>query len=168
MPSILNNSILSSDHAGWGLNENLSSGYVFFVGSPSVRTNIPPMGITNSVLQTNAFFDMSYDTAMFTTSSSGSVYAQTNRNNILSAAIPALTLPIGANYDTNLDLEFGGTRNFDMQSSYENGWPLGRGKPQYPPGTSDFGEWHHSDVRIVAYTFTYPLFNNIVTLGNLK
>ncbi|MFZ1074175.1 MAG: alpha/beta fold hydrolase, partial [Verrucomicrobiia bacterium] len=163
---MLGNTILSSDHGGWGLNENLNSGYVFFVNG--LRTNIPPAVITNSVLQTNAFFDMSVDTAMFTASSSGSAYVQTNRNRILSDAIPALTLPLGANADTNLDIRFGGTRNFDMQSSYENGWPTGRGAPQWPIGTTAFGEWHHSDARIVAYTFTYQLFKQMVTTGNLK
>lgn len=102
---------------------------------------------------------------MFTTSSSGSAYAQTNRNRILSDAIPAVTLPIGANPVTDPGILAG---NFDMQNLYENGWPLGRGAPLYPPGTTAFGEWHHSDIRIVAYTFTYQSFNKIVTTGNLK
>ena len=95
MSSLLGKPILSSNHGGWQLNNTLGSGYVYFVNG--LRTNIPPAVITNSVLQTNAFFDMSYDTAMFTASSSGSDYAQTNRNRILSDAIPALTLPLGAN-----------------------------------------------------------------------
>lgn len=55
-----------------------------------------------------------------------------------------------------------------MQTTYENGWPLGRNPPQYPIGTTAFGEWHHSDIRAVAYTFTYQLFDKIVTVGNLK
>jgi pimeloyl-ACP methyl ester carboxylesterase len=160
------NTILSSDHGGWGLNENLNSGYVFFVNG--LRTNIPPAVITNSVLQTNAFFDMSVDTAMFTASSSGSAYAQTNRNRILSDAIPAVTLPIGANPVSRLAPQNGNNQNFDMQTLYENGWPLGRGAPSWPAGTTAFGEWHHSDVRVVAYTFTYQLFNKMVTTGNLK
>jgi hypothetical protein len=160
------NTILSSDHGGWGLNENLNSGYVFFVNG--LRTNIPPAVITNSVLQTNAFFDMSVDTAMFTASSSGSTYAQTNRNRILSDAIPALTLPIGANSVSRLSPPRNPTENnFDMQAN-ENGWPIGRGAPQYPIGTTAFGEWHHSDIRIVAYTFSYQTFNQIVNSGNLK
>jgi hypothetical protein len=121
--------------------------------------------ITNSVLQTNAFFDMSVDTAMFTTSPSGSTYAQTNRNRLLSDAIPAVTLPIGSNPVTDPGIVAG---NFDMQGLYENGWPIGRGKPQYPAGTTASGEWHHSDVRVVAYTFTYQLFNKMVTTGKLQ
>jgi hypothetical protein len=156
------NTILSSDHGGWGLNENLNSGYVFFVNG--LRTNIPPVVITNSVLQTNAFFDMSVDTALFTASSSGSGYAQTNRNSILATAIPALTLPIGANPVTDPGIV---TQNTDMQA-LENGWPLGRGPAVYPAGTRAAGEWHHSDLREVAYTFTYQLFNQMVNTGNLK
>lgn len=157
MPSILNNSILSSDHGGWGLNENLNPGYVFFVNN--LRTNIPPAVITNSVLQTNAFFDMSYDTALFTNGPSGSAYAQTNRSSILSAAIPALTLPLGANPVTDPGIV---ARNIDMQT-LENGWPLGRAQ-----NPAEAVNWHHSDLRVVAYTFTYQLFNQIVIAGNLK
>jgi hypothetical protein len=124
--------------------------------------------LTSTELQTNAFFNWGSPSGSFfpftndlaLQSSSGSSYAQTNRNRILSDAIPCLTLPLGANADTNLDVEFGGTRNFDMQGSYENSWPLGRGAGQYPAGTT-FGEWHHSDIRAVAYTFTYkPGFPN--------
>jgi len=154
------NSILSSDHGGWGF-FGISSIYTTY--TVAMANAIPP-----SQLQTNAFFDMSVDTALFTTSSSGSAYAQANRNRILSDAIPAVTLPLGANYDTNLDLEFSDTRSFDMQTLYENGWPQGRGPAQYPFGTTAFGEWHHSDIRVVAYTSTYHLFDKLVTTGNVK
>lgn len=163
------NWFLGSNHEGWQLNDTLGSGYVYFVNG--LRTNIPPSQAAaappSQLLVTNAFFNMSVDAAMFTTSTSGSTYAAANRNRILSDAIPALTLPLGANYDTNLDLEFGGTRNFDMQA-LENGWPTGRGPARWPVGTAAFGEWHHSDFHQVAYTFTYKLFNQMVTSGNLK
>jgi hypothetical protein len=156
---------IGSSHGGWGLNENLNSGYVFFVNG--LRTNIPPAVITNSVLQTNAFFDMSVDTAMFTASSSGSTYAATNRNRILSDAIPALSLPVGANHVSRLAPLGQPDRNTDMMT-LENGWPIGRGPASWPTGTTAFGEWHHSDFHQVAYTFTYQLFNQMVTTGNLK
>ena len=42
------------------------------------------------------------------------------------------------------------------------------GPAKWPTGTTAFGEWHHSDVRVVAYTFTYQMFNQMVTVGNLK
>jgi len=45
-------------------------------------------------------------------------------------------------------------------------WPAGR--PPRAVGAPVVGEWHHSDVRAVAYTFTYKLFYEIVAVGNLK
>jgi hypothetical protein len=150
------NSILSSDHGGWGLNNNLNSGYVYFVNG--LETNKPPTTLTNSVLQTNAFFNMDVDGAMFTVSSSGSTYAQTNRNRILSDAIPAVTLPIGANQVPRLEAA---GREYNMQDN-ENNWPPIR------LNQIEGDNWHHSDIRVVAYTFTYQAFDELVTLGNLK
>jgi hypothetical protein len=78
-------------------------------------------------------------------------------------------LPIGANPVPILSPPLSPTqKNFDMQTTYENRWPLGRNPPKYPVGTTAFGEWHHSDVRAVAYTFTYQLFDKMATVGNLK
>ena len=163
MSSLLNNSILSSDHGGWQFSTNYAS-----------LTITQANALQRSQLQTNAFFNWGspsgsffpFNNDLMLETSTGSSYAQANQNRILSDAIPCLTLPLGANYDTNLDLEFGGTRNFDMQGNYENGWPLGR--PPRQAGVIASGEWHHSDVRAVAYTFTYKLFNQMVTVGNLK
>lgn len=156
------NFLLSSDHGGWQFNPAYS-------GLTVTEANALP----DSVLQTNAFFNFSSpsfslfpftgDLALET--SSGSSYAQANRNRILSDAIPCLTLPVGANPVPDSGIVEG---NFDMQLSYENGWPADRGPAQYPPGTTAAGEWHHSDNRAVAYTFTYKLFNQMVTLGNLR
>jgi hypothetical protein len=169
------NFLLSSDHGGWQFNEAYET-YAYLGGSYYWEPESPTTAaaLTTSQLQTNAFFNFATQTGfvVFTNdlaleTSGGSSYAQANRNRILSDAIPCLTLPLGANADTNLNVEFGGTRNFDMQASYENSWPRGRGAGQYPAGTT-FGEWHHSDVRAVAYTFTYKLFNQMATVGNLK
>jgi len=147
------NSILSSNHGGWGFN--------FYYSNYSVeRAN----ELQSTQLIVNPFFDNSFDTALYTTNSSGSDYAQTWRNRILSDAIPAVTLPIGANYVTNLDLTMGGTMNFDMQG-FENDWPTIR--PQISID-SQIREWHHSDICNVAYPFTCNLFNAIVNDGNLK
>jgi hypothetical protein len=161
------NWVLSSNHGGWQFNQ---------IWQPTPMPPEEAAELTTNQLQTNAFFNFASATNSaypFTNdlaleTSSGSSYAQTNRNRIISDAIPCLTLPLGANYDTNLDTIFGDTRNFDMQLTYENGWPADRGKPAYPPDTTAAGEWHHSDNRAVAYTFTYKLFNQMVTLGNLQ
>jgi hypothetical protein len=52
--------------------------------------------------------------------------------------------------------------NFDMQSLYENNWPLARLQG------AEGNNWHHSDCRQIAYPFTHNLFDNMVTFGNLK
>ncbi len=92
-----------------------------------------------------------------------STYAQANRDRILSDAIPALTLPVGANSITILD-QPNIPHNFNMTSSaFQSGWPAAR----FTSGEHN-NNWHHSDFDYVAYPFTYQLFNKIVTLGKLK
>jgi hypothetical protein len=150
--------VVGSTHGGWGFNDNLDSGYVYFVNK--LRTHIPPAVLINSVIQTNAFFDMSVDTSMFTADTSGNDYAKENRNRILSDAIPALTLPIGANAVSVI----GATHNFNMQTEFEigNNWPAER------LASDEGNNWHHSDIRDVAYPFNYKVFDQIVKVGNLK
>lgn len=158
------NSILSSNHGGWrfnaaALNPNSYTAYTVDMAN----------GIPASQLQTNAFFDFGWHTFgsnypdydyLQVPDSSGSSYAAANRNRILSDAIPALTLPIGANDVTNLDVRVSDQRNFDMQANYENSWPIITGDEKF--------NWHHSDICNVAYPYTYKAFNAIVSDGNLK
>jgi hypothetical protein len=126
--------------------------------------------LQGSQLQTNAFFDLgspTFPSDYALEGSLGNLYAYQNGNRVLSDAIPALSWVIGSHPVTELDVRFGGPHNFDMMT-VENGWPLDRGKAQWPPNTAAAGEWHHSDFRQVAYPFTYRLFTNFVYLGNLK
>jgi hypothetical protein len=154
MPAGINN-ILGSDHGGWGFNTYYTT-YVddnpIYI-SPAAAAQLSP-----ATLQTNPVFDVTYDTPLF--GANGSSYAQANYNRILSDAIPALTLPAGANPITTPGIV---VQNFDMKTQLENNWP---------PGRFDSGEhnnnWYHSDFHQVAYTFTYKLFDEMVTLGNLK
>jgi hypothetical protein len=161
---MLANGILSSDHGGWQFNEAYETNIV--VGGSSYWEPMSPAaaaGLTATQLQTNAFFNFasgsifSFTNDLALESSSGSSYAQANRNRILSDAIPCLTLPVGANPVPSFDSD----HNINMQNN-ENNWPLGR--LQQPEGNN----WHHSDIRAVAYTFTYEVFNAIVNDGNLK
>ena len=93
------------------------------------------------------------------TNANGSTYAQANRNRILSDAIPAMSLVAGANPIPRFDVS---GRNVDMNTpQFQNGWPQGR-------TGNEVNKWHHSDFHEVAYTFTYKLFNQFVTTGNLK
>jgi hypothetical protein len=154
--------LISSTHGGWKFNTNAPYAYV----TNGVVTQIPNSQATltpNSQLQTNAFFDATSpsfgtaDLALF--GASGSTYAQAHRNRILSDAIPALTLPVGANPVSIITPPGQADRNIDMQT-LKNNWPIGR--------TIDQGNWHHSDCRQVAYTFTHNLFDDIVTYGELQ
>src|SRR5258708_37126166 len=158
--------LLSSTHGGWRFETNS----VYFYYTNGVYTHMPDSRaslLPNSQLQTNAFFDVpsayfgAADAALL--GAGGSAYAQAHRNRILSDAIPALTLPLGANPVSQAGIV---AQNSDMQSSFENGWPSGRQARQV--GAVAAGEWHHSDCRQVAYPFTHKIFDNIVNLGELK
>ena len=143
--------VMGSTHGGWKFNTAYATNGVQM---PNSQATLLP----NSQLQTNAFFDVTSssfgnaDLALYGTS--GSSYARTNQNRILSDAIPALTLPVGANPVTGVGIVAGNT---DMQT-LENGWPAGRSTTR----------WLHSDFHQIAYTFTHQLFDNIVTLGGLQ
>jgi len=82
-------------------------------------------------------------------------------NFMLGMGIPALTPSTG-----RTSLSPFSTRQFDVndqgslfQANYAT-WP-NRGDP-------DFRAWLHNDMKDVAYFFTYPLFDKIVTVGGLK
>jgi hypothetical protein len=158
---------IGSTHGGWAFNDptygtNDDQAAVYFHMAPT-----PASQLTTNQVKASPFFDLAsypYSLGTFTadlalTNSGGSVYATNNRNRILADAIPAMTLPIGANDVPALDDE---DRNFNMQQLYENGWPADR------MSTSETNNWHHSDFRQVAYTFTYQLYTNFVYFGNLK
>jgi pimeloyl-ACP methyl ester carboxylesterase len=154
---------VTSTHGGWKFNYNSpyvyeSNGLPAFM-SPSQATTA---AIPDSELRTNAFFDLTSssfgtaDIALY--GAGGSAYAQANRDRILSDAIPALTLPVGANPVPRLQ-SIG--RNFDENDPlFRNGWPVSR--------AWDSGNWHHSDFRELAYTFTHQLYDDFVSFGNLQ
>ena len=157
------NTILSSTHGGWKFNDwsygtnTFQNPDFWWHMSPAATAALP-----DTQLRTNAFFDvtgpgLSGDTALF--GANGSGYAQANHIRILSDAIPALTPPAGANAIPKLSPQGGPNRNFNMHMQFKNGWPLSRFTPQ---------DWWHSDMRDVAYTFVYLLFDDLATKGELK
>jgi hypothetical protein len=151
--------LLSSSHGGWKFNA------AYYTNGAPIDSSQASM-LSNAQLSTNAFFDLtsatfgSADLSLY--GSDGSAYAKANRNRIISDAIPSLTLPVGANAVTNLDLEFGGKRNYDETTELENGWPVVR------LDSNEGDRWHHSDSRQIAYTFTHNLFDDMVIFGGLK
>jgi alpha-tubulin suppressor-like RCC1 family protein len=148
---------IGSSHGGWRFSYYWRDSFGNPL-SPSIMNDTP-----NSILQNQPMFsvgsslngppddDLVGDDA--------SAYAQANRDRILSDAIPALTLPVGANFVRVL----GADNNFDMQASFENGWPATR-----PTAGDEAFKWYHSDFDYVAYPFTYKLFNKVVSLGKLE
>jgi hypothetical protein len=152
--------LLGSTHGGWKFNTNYSS------LTPAQAALLP-----DSQLRTNAFFDFaspSFPPDVALQGPLGNAYAYTYRNRILSDAIPAQSWAIGSHAVPRLSPDGEPTRNFDMQATYENGWPSGRGVAQWPPGATAVGEWHHSDYREIAFPFTYKLFDQFVEIGDLK
>jgi len=79
------------------------------------------------------------------------------RNQLLAEMFPARTLPAGANFVEKFEkIEIG--RNLDMSALFRNGWPSDRKKKT---------DWHHSDYRVVAYTYVHPLYKSFVQIGRL-
>jgi hypothetical protein len=152
--------IVGSSHGGWKFNSS------YDVSISNILQHLPPARAatnTTATLQTNAFFDFGNYTFsqhpdfVHLQGADGSSYAQTNRNRILADAIPAMSQVLGANPVPTAGIV---VQNFDMMT-FESGWPQGR-------TGGEKNMWHHSDYHNVAYTFTYKLFNQFATTGNLK
>ena len=154
----LHDYFISSSHGGWKFNDYWRDPYGH-LPLPSAMNDTAA-----STLQNYPMFSVGStengppDQDLLWTDASA--YAQANRDRILSDAIPALTLPVGANHVDTFAPDGEPDQNLNMQTSFENGWPTLSG--------DEAGKWHHSDFDYVAYPFTYQLFNKIVTLGNLK
>jgi hypothetical protein len=151
---------IGSTHGGWKFNDYWkdSSGNLL---SPAIMNDTAastlqdyPMFSVGSTENGPPDQDLRDDTY-------GNGYAQANRDRILSDAIPALTLPVGANPVSMLAAI---NRNFNMQTEFETGWPEARSMAT----DNEAYKWHHSDFDYVAYPFTHKLFDTIVNDGNLK
>lgn len=157
---------ISSTHGGWRFQVNQ-------LGNPDPVPPDTANTLPNSTLQQVPIFTFgSYydringafpDLTMTNTDGSASTYAQAHHDRILSDAVPALTLPVGANYVAFFDERAADTRNFNVQSKFETGWPIARFTSE-----EKNNNWHHSDYDCVAYPFAHSLFDEIVSDGNLK
>jgi hypothetical protein len=103
---------------------------------------------SDSQLQVSPVFNR-YPPEMFS-----ATISQQNINNIHAKGIPALSLAAGRAY-------VGGTSgSLDMNEDIPNGW--GRNDATYQD------RWLHSDIKNMAYPYTFDIFNNIVTAGGLQ
>jgi len=150
--------LIGSSHGGWRFSD-------YYYGVPVVSANSTAY-TPNSMLPQHPFFDFSraalvgppHPDLALTNTVTGSAYAAANRNRILSDAIPAMSLVVGANPVPSFD----STHNLNMNTPlFQNSWSQGR-------SNGEQNKWHHSDFVQMAYTFTYKLFNQFVTTGNLK
>jgi hypothetical protein len=144
----------------WSYQEKLKGRTAFngFLGSNhggwGFNLNLPASNASSEVLKVNPYFNNSYDTELF--GANGSQHASQHRDRILSDAIPSSTLAVGGNAVPRL-LD----RNLDLNAPIvRSGWPSNR--------QSDQQNWHHSDIREVAYRFISKAFEAIVTEGTLQ
>jgi len=166
--------ILTSTYGGWELNphpdygiraEHPWTGFQFF---PKTQAEVGPVDQAfKEKLMTTPFFNTGFDPVTNDVrqgapadianllGGNGSDYASPaqKRNTLLAEMIPAQSTAAGSNPINS----FIG-RNYDMDTM-SSGWPV-----QRPPGSG----WWHSDVRNVAYTYTFPVFDEIVTTGELS
>jgi hypothetical protein len=131
-----------------------------------INPRTDPVHVNDSLLihlETVPFFDSKslsspsdlYD-AQTGASSPGSIYAHNKRNTLLAQMIPATSFAAGANalikkFDLRHQLDMAG-----MKSNTSN-WPL----------RDDKREWHHCDLREVAYLYTWAVYDRFVKNANL-
>ncbi len=154
--------ILGSDYGGWefnradwGIDIDPAHHILFRERFPS-ETGI--ILADTSQMQTKPFFFKGVGEADQLFTSSGGSYAQQNRNRLLAEMVPALSNAAGANNVQKLNNDAGEVRNFDMSSSYENGWPTSRSS----------NHWLHSDLKTISYPYIYQFYDKLVELGGLK
>lgn len=154
---------VGSSLGGWGFNGDDTEYYLTKVDVYGYQL---PIAISASVanlidenaLKTKPFFKKGPYSDLYAPGVTGSDYAKYNINRLLADAMPALTLPMGANLVAALKEP----NNFDMEKKFKNynkDWPTVRGFER---------NWRHSDLKAVAYPFIYNLFDTIVSLGGLK
>ena len=155
--------------SGGGLLHNGNGGWVFNPGwnviggngqyvrrSPAQAALIPAAD-----LKTNPFFAHFANTTLLDAnlgSAEAAIYDE--RARVLSEAMPALTNPAGANPVDLFEPEepTGESRNINMMT-LQNGWPQERGDDQ---------DWKHSDIRELAFLYSYKVYERITELGGLN
>jgi hypothetical protein len=163
--------ILGSVYGGWGFSRN-------FGHPPHTPSVGESAGFSDLALRTEPVFDPGFTLTEYSPSAEypfgqtvrqvhaaewvpdltdptrGAATAAAHANTLLAEMFPARTLPTGVR-----PLKFlGANRNFDMQTQFKNGWPTER----------DLPDWQHTDIKTIAFSYIFPAFDVIVTLGDLK
>lgn len=115
---------------------------------------------TNVVVDTNYFDGPSWIFDLYARDTGGSDVAAdpVKRAQLLAEAIPALSLPVGANETASLP----SGRNHNMTAQYadQTHWPRGNKDPFEIP------DWRHSDIREVSYLYLHRFYHQLVTISN--
>jgi hypothetical protein len=105
------------------------------------------------------FCGPSWIMGLYTTSGGDTIAADpAKRAQLLAEAIPALSLPVGANPCQNNAL-LGKQFNMPEQFVAPAHWPR-------PVGIGELPKWWHSDMDQVAYPYLYMFYNKLVSISN--
>ena len=127
-------------NSGWG---------AYDPGIPDVPQVIP---------DTQYFTGPTWIMGLYTSSGGDTIAADpAKRAQLLAQAIPALTLPAGANNTSAFE-----KRNHNMPVQFVDAahWPRGKEK------VTDVPNWYHSDMCDVAYLYVSKLFDQLVSISN--
>ncbi len=172
----LTGQILTSTYGGWETNKHVDYGtrvthsttgaLVDFI--PKTQAQLGPVDAAfKQKLMQIPFFNTGFDPVTGQTlgnapadianliGPNGSDYASPpqKRNRLLAEMIPAQSTAAGSNPINSF-----GARNFDM-NGMKTGWPATRPDP---------GDWFHSDIRAVSYSYTFQVFDTLAETGGLR
>jgi hypothetical protein len=126
-------------------------------------------GIFVASLKQKPFFDHTKHAPLFDSAeganTTGSNYAKQWANTLISEMIPCTSLAAGRNVLNNYPV----SRQFDMHRYFmtnKEKWPLRNDK--HDENENLPRAWCHSDIREVAYTHVWQVFEKIVNIGNLS
>jgi hypothetical protein len=139
-----------STYGGWDFNRSHYWWPSKYKGE--AHTNIPD----EELLSQPFFDDGGFGEPLY--HNSGSSYAFEYQPKLLAQMIPALSLPVGANFVQAIGLN--GNGNFNMDTGFKNGW--GRYHTRYQE------RWLHSDIRDMSYLYVYKVFDKFAEEGVLK
>jgi len=135
---------------GWGFNCAYTNGDGFIL-SPSEAN-----ALTDDNIRTNSFFVRFDEDTLYGKDGSGVVQEPAVYRRLLADAVPALSFAMGRN-----ELSGFGCGGYDLDSAKRGTYQTGNW-----PAHDD--RWHHSDIKNIAYPFSYRVFTQLVLDGGLK
>ena len=153
-------------YGGWSFNFDY---YVLNLQNqlaPMPTSQANALASSNSVLQTDSFFQQFYPTGangLYGTNGNAIAATYVEQSELLAKSVPAVSCAAGRNSINDTFFTFG-QGNADMMSFRIL---TGPNQYQWPTSRSD-QNWRHGDFKDVAYYFVYSLWDNVVQQGSLK